>query len=303
VSLGDRHGNLAGIRCDSPAAAGRIEAKVVERQRADATGKDRGDMTSWSPNSYLQFGDERTRPAVDLVSRVELDSPGRVIDLGCGPGNSTQVLRQRWPRARVVGMDSSAEMIASATESYPDQHWVLGCLQQWHADLPQDLVFSNAALQWVPDHVALTRHLFAQVAPGGALAFQIPSSKYSLVRSFIDDIARDPAWASRMDAALSALTMEAPHVYYDALATRADSVDIWETEYRHVMESPAAIVEWISSTGLRPFLGALDSDAEKQRFVAMLIERVEDGFARRADGRVLFPFRRTFVIAYASSGE
>jgi trans-aconitate 2-methyltransferase len=97
--------------------------------------------------------------------------------------------------------------------------------------------------------------------------------------------------------------MEAPHVYYDALATRADSVDMWETEYHHVMESPAAIVEWISSTGLRPFLDALDSDAEKQRFVAMLAERVEGGFARRSDGRVLFPFRRTFVIAYAPSGD
>jgi trans-aconitate 2-methyltransferase len=260
-------------------------------------------MTSWNPNSYLKFGDERTRPAVDLVSRVALDSPQTVIDLGCGPGNSTQVVRQRWPHAQVIGLDSSSEMIASAAESYPDQRWVLGGLQEWHADVRQDLVFSNAALQWVPEHIALTQRLFSQVAEGGALAFQIPSAEYSPVRSFIEDIAGDPAWASRMDAALSALTMEAPGVYYDALATHADSIDIWETEYHHVMESPTAIVEWISSTGLRPFLGALDSDAEKQRFVAMLTERVEAGFDRRADGRVLFPFRRTFVIAYAPSGR
>jgi trans-aconitate 2-methyltransferase len=256
-------------------------------------------MTSWNPSSYLQFGDERTRPAIDLVTRIALDSPRTAIDLGCGPGNSTQLLRQRWPQSRVIGLDSSAEMIESASQSYPDQEWVLGSLQEWRADVPQDLVFSNAALQWVPGHAELTRRLFAQAASGGALAFQIPSAKYSVVRSIIHDVAGDPTWAAQMGPALSALTMEAPHVYYDALATQADSVDIWETEYFHVMESPADIVEWISSTGLRPFLETLDSDAEKQRFVAMLTERVEDEFERRADGRVLFPFRRTFVIAYA----
>jgi trans-aconitate 2-methyltransferase len=164
-------------------------------------------------------------------------------------------------------------------------------------------VFSNAALQWVRDHVALTRHLFAQVAPGGALAFQIPSGAYSPVRSSMHEVAQDEAWVARMDEARAALTMEEPSVYYDALAPQARSVDIWETEYYHVMESPSAIVDWISSTGLRPFLEALDSDEEKQRFVALLTERVKEAYARRSDGRVLFPFRRTFVIAYAGVGD
>jgi trans-aconitate 2-methyltransferase len=256
-------------------------------------------MTSWDPSKYLRFSDERTRPAVDLASRIAFDAPRTVIDLGCGPGNSTQVLRQRWPSARVCGLDSSPEMIASAKQSYPDQEWILAGIADWSAGAPYDVVFSNAALQWVRDHVALTRHLFAQVAPGGALAFQIPSSAYSPVRSFIHEIAQDEAWVSRMDGALAALTMEEPPVYYDALSPRANSVDIWETEYYHVTESPSAIVEWISSTGLRPYLEALDSDREKQRFVAMLTERVTEAYATRSDGRVLFPFRRTFVIAYA----
>ena len=160
----------------------------------------------------------------------------------------------------MCGLDSSPEMIASAKQSHPDQEWILAGIEDWSPGAPYDVVFSNAALQWVRDHVSLTRRLFSQVAPGGVLAFQIPSGAYSPVRSFIHEIARDEAWGSRMAEARAALTMEEPHVYYDALAPQADSVDIWETEYYHVMESPSAIVEWISSTGLRPFLDALDSE-------------------------------------------
>ncbi|MBU1692689.1 MAG: methyltransferase domain-containing protein [Verrucomicrobia bacterium] len=256
-------------------------------------------MTSWDPNTYLRFGDERTRPAADLAFRVALEAPRTVIDLGCGPGNSTQVLRQRWPGARVCGLDNSPEMIAAARQSYPGQEWMQADIEGWSADVPYDVVFSNAALQWVRDHVALTRHLFAQVNPGGALAFQIPSGTYSPVRTFIHEIAQDKAWVSRMDGPSAAVTMEEPQVYYDALAPQAKSVDIWETEYCHVMESPSAIVEWISSTGLRPFLDALDSPEEKQRFVTRLAERVTEAYTTRSDGRVLFPFKRTFVIAYA----
>lgn len=256
-------------------------------------------MASWDPNKYLRFGDERTRPSFDLASRIAIPKPKNVIDLGCGPGNSTQVLRQRWPMARVIGLDNSPEMIASARRSYPDQEWVLGAIEDWSFGEPLDVVFSNAALQWLPDHVSLTRHLFNQVAEGGALAFQIPSGAYSPVRSFIHEIANDKAWANRMGEACTALTMEEPHIYYDALATQARSLDIWETEYHHVMESSTSIVEWISSTGLRPFLNALDSDEDRRRFVAMLTECVKESYTTRSDGRVLFPFRRTFVIAYA----
>ena len=256
-------------------------------------------MTSWDPARYLRFGDERPRPACELASRIALVAPRSVIDLGCGPGNSTQVLRQRWPNARVCGLDSSPEMIIAAQQAYPDQEWLLANIVGWAPDVPHDVLFSNAALQWVDNHIILARHLFNQVAPGGALAFQIPSGAYSALRSFIHDIAQDKAWGSRMDGPRAALTMEEPNVYYDALAPLATSVDIWETEYFHVMESPASIVEWISSTGLRPFLAALDSAKEKQRFVAFLTERVTAAYVTRSDGRVLFPFKRIFVIAYS----
>lgn len=255
-------------------------------------------MNDWDPNNYLRFEDQRTRPSVDLVSRISLSDPKTVIDLGCGPGNSTQVLRARWPYARVTGLDSSPGMVSAARESHPGQEWVLGDIGGWSSAEAMDVVFSNAALQWVPGHNRLVPHLFEQVAPDGVLAFQIPARMYSSIRGLIHEIADDPAWSSRMEAARTALTIEEPNVYYDLLAPLARSIDMWETIYYHVMDTPAAIVEWISSTGLRPFLEALDTDEERESFVAMLVDRVSAAYTVRADGRLLFPFRRICVIAY-----
>lgn len=254
---------------------------------------------TWDPRHYLQFADLRTRPAAELAQHVAVDAPRTVIDLGCGPGNSTQILRRRWPGASVSGMDESPEMIEAAREAYPDQEWILGDIATWSANEPFDVVFSNAALHWLPDHAALTRHLLAQVAPGGALAFQIPSGADSPLRAAIRDTADDPAWSSRMDAARAATTKEPPAVYYDALAPHARTVDIWETEVQQVMESPRAIVQWISSTGLRPYLDALTREVERQRFLDRFTSRIVAAYPVRPDGRTLFPFRRTFVVAYA----
>lgn len=256
-------------------------------------------MAGWNPSEYLRFGDERTRPAIDLASRIAVDLPASVVDLGCGPGNSTSVLSQRWPQARVLGLDGSAEMIAVASAGCPEGEWLVSDIAQWNPEVPFDVVFSNAALQWLPHHGPLVERLFGFVAPGGALAFQIPSATYAEVRSLIHEIAREEAWASRMQRPLGVLTMEPPDFYYDRLAPQARSVDIWETEYVHVMESHSAIVDWIASTGLRPFLEALDSDGERNEFVADLRARVACSYPVQRDGRVLFPFRRTFVIAYA----
>lgn len=253
---------------------------------------------TWDADLYLRFGDERTRPSLDLASRIDVAVPRTVVDLGCGPGNSTQVVRSRWPGARVVGVDNSPDMIAAARAAYPDQEWALGAAEEFSAQDPVDVVFSNAALQWIGDHERLVRHLFDQVAPRGALAFQIPNRTYSTLTGLIDQVARDPAWSDRLEAARGALTMESPAFYYDALADRARALDIWETEYNHVMESPHAIVEWISSTGLRPFLSALETDEERGRFLGALEELVGQAYRPRVDGRVLFEFRRLFVIAY-----
>jgi trans-aconitate 2-methyltransferase len=251
----------------------------------------------WNASHYLRFGNERTRPADDLAARIALPDAQTIVDLGCGPGNSTQVLRRRWPDASILGVDRSPEMIAAAGAAYPEQDWLQADIATWTPTDMFDIVFSNAVLQWLGDHSRLVARLCDFVAPGGAFAFQIPSDAYSPVRIYIREIADDPIWRDRMAGPRSALTMESPGVYYDALVGQARSLDIWETEYNHVMDSPQAIVDWISSTSLRPFLEALDVD-EGAEFTRRLASRVAEGYPRRADGRVLFPFRRLFVIAY-----
>lgn len=293
-----RHSQASRREADS-VSPWRSVVGVVARSRRTTIGGRRETAIPWDPGEYLRFGDERTRPAVDLASRIAVESPRAVIDLGCGPGNSTQVLRRRSPRARISGLDSSAPMIARARRSYPDQEWVLGDLASWEAGAPCDVVFSNVALQWAHDHASLIGRFFSKVAPGGALAFQIRSGDYSAVRSCVHETSRDQAWASRMEGARAALTTEAPSFYDDALAPQASSVEMWETEYRHVMESASAIVGWVSSTGPRPFLEALESDGQKRRFVEMLTVRFADRYAPQVDERVLFPFRPPFVIAQA----
>jgi trans-aconitate 2-methyltransferase len=255
-------------------------------------------MAHWNAAHYLKYGDERTRPAADLAARVNLDAPRTIVDLGCGPGNSTQVLRRRWPEAELLGVDHSPEMIQAARQAFPDQNWRLADVSHWTPSEPVGLVYSNAALQWLPNHRSLVPRLFSLVAAGGALAFQIPSGNFATVRKLIHDISHEPAWSDRMDAPRRALTMESPVFYYDALAGEASAVDIWETEYQHVLPSREAIVDWMAGTGLRPFLAALDTAAERQEFLAELHRRVHDAYELRVDGKVLFPFGRTFVIAY-----
>jgi trans-aconitate 2-methyltransferase len=190
-------------------------------------------------------------------------------------------------------------MIEAACADDPGAEWILSRIEEWAPERPFDVVFSNAALQWVPDHGPLIERLFGSVSRGGALAFQIPSATYALLRTLIHEVAREGEWASRMAGPLTALTIESLPFYYDHLAQVARSVDAWETEYLHVMESHSAIVDWISSTGLRPFLRALDTESERREFVARLLQRIRVSYDVRPDGRVLFPFRRTFVIAYA----
>lgn len=256
------------------------------------------EMNDWNPSQYLTFFSERIRPAIDLVAQIRIDPPRQIVDIGCGPGNSTQILRNRWPDAFVLGVDHSREMIDAAIRSFPEQAWLNEDIVQWKPEQPCDLVFSNAALHWLPDHRTLVRRLFSHVASGGALAFQIPSAVFPRVRTLIHDISHDERWSARMDAARTALTMETPGFYYDSLVDVASGIDIWETENQHVLPSKQAIVEWICGTGLRPFLTALASDVDRGSFLTELQRRVDADYPLQADGKVLFPFRRTFVIAY-----
>ncbi len=260
-------------------------------------------MPRWDADQYLRFADERTQPAIDLLSRVRVAAPRAVFDLGCGPGNSTALLRARWPDATVVGLDHSSEMIAAARAAHPDGQWQLGDLATWTPPAPADVIFSNAALQWVPDHARVVPHLFAQLAPGGVLAVQVPAHLHSPIHQAMVVVARDPAWADRLRTAAGAIAVETPGTYYDLLRPLAGRIDLWVTEYLHVLDSPAATIDWMRGSGLRPFLQALADDAERARFEARLRPLVEQGYPRQADGRVLFPFRRLFFVAHRAATE
>ncbi|MEZ5319641.1 MAG: methyltransferase domain-containing protein [Vicinamibacterales bacterium] len=255
-------------------------------------------MPDWNAAQYLKYGAERTRAAEDLLARVALEAPSSVVDLGCGPGNSTRLLWERWPNADVTGLDRSPDMVDAARAAFPGRSWATVDIADWTPARPMDVAFSNAALQWLSGHDTLIPRLFSMVAPGGALAFQIPGRRYAPVRALIDDVSREPRWNDRLEAARRALTMESPAFYYDVLSGVASSLDVWETQYVHVLESPAAVVDWMAGTGLRPYLQALADEAERQAFLEALRPRVREAYGPQPDGRVLFPFNRTFVIAW-----
>jgi trans-aconitate 2-methyltransferase len=255
-------------------------------------------MPKWDAEQYLKFGDERTQPVRDLVSRIQLAMPLRIIDLGCGPGNSTEELRKRWPAAIVTGLDSSAEMVERARQAFPEGSWLSGDAATWVASEPYDLVFSNAMLHWVKNHEAVCPRLLEQVAEGGALAFQVPAHYDSPLHREILEVSRDAEWTERMTGPRAALTNHPPEFYYDLLEGRSSRLDIWETTYYHVLAGPDSVLEWFRGSGLRPFLEALNGAGERERFESLLAARYEKTYPRRADGKILFPFRRLFLIAY-----
>lgn len=255
-------------------------------------------MSEWNPDLYLKFAGERTQPAIDLLAKTALASPQRIIDLGCGPGNSTVLLKARWPDAKIIGLDNSPDMIAAAKAEYRDMNWVESDITEWKAEAAFDLIFSNAALHWVPEHKKIFPHLINQLSSDGVLAVQMPTHFQSRVHKRIHEIAVDPEWQHLTGQALEAIKVERPPFYYDLLQPHVSRLDLWETEYIHVLENHQGIVDWIRGTGLRPFLQALESDEQSARFEKLLLDGVSEDYAKQNDGRVLFPFRRLFIVAY-----
>jgi trans-aconitate 2-methyltransferase len=250
---------------------------------------------SWNPATYLAFGGQRTRPAADLLGRVPLESPGRVIDLGCGPGNSTGLLAARWPAARLEGLDSSPAMLEEARASGVPAGWVLGDIAAWKPDAAYDLIFSNATFQWLTDQAVLLPRLMSFVRPGGVFAFQVPVNFDAPSHLLMRETAADPRWRAKLSQARET---ERGHgaVYYDWLKPQASALDIWETEYLQVLEGDDAVYRWVSGTGLRPFVQALEGE-DREAFIAAYKAKLNAAYPRRADGTTLFPFRRLFVVA------
>ena len=258
--------------------------------------------TRWDPGQYHRFTDHRLRPALELLDRVPVAGASLVHDLGCGSGNVTRIIAERFSGARVAGVDISSDMLAKAAETPSRIEWLEADIAEWEPKAAPELIYSNAALHWVDDHETLFPRLFGLVAPGGCLAVQMPLSypmtSHVLMRETLADGGVD---GSRLgDDALAAAVarrwvLEAGE-YYDLLAPRAKSVDVWETEYLQRLEGEDPVLEWVKATGLRPILNGLQG-TERERFIEVYRERLRRAYPRRAGGHTLYPFRRLFMVA------
>lgn len=262
-------------------------------------------MNSWNPALYRRYEDERTRPAAELLARVPLAEAARVVDLGSGPGNSTELLARRFPGAQLIGLDNSEAMLANARERLPGVRFELGDIAAWRPHHPQDrapdLVYANAALQWVPDHEALVPRLFATLAPGGVLAVQMPDNRAEPTHRLMRELAALAPWRAPIGDYTRLRTDLLPiGTYYDLLAPEAAQVDVWHTVYQHPMDSAAAIVEWVRGTGLRPFIDPLSPEL-RASFLAEYEQRVGAAYPPRSDGRRLLAFPRMFIVAQRKS--
>lgn len=251
---------------------------------------------TWDTTQYLKFADHRTRPAIDLLGRIGAQAPARVVDLGCGAGNVTALLAARWPNADIVGLDPSPEMLDRARTDHPTLSFEVADAASWSAEPPVDVLYSNAALHWLGDHARLFPHLFAQVAPGGWLAVQMPRNFDAPSHTSVADAAADGPWRETIAAMLDEPPTHAPGVYIDLLSPLADLIDVWETEYIQILEGDNPVAEWTKGTWLRPFLNALDG-SERDGFEAAYRARVRDAYPPLPDGRTVFPFRRLFLVA------
>jgi trans-aconitate 2-methyltransferase len=249
----------------------------------------------WNTSLYLRFERERTQPSRDLLARITIDQPEEIVDLGCGPGNSTAILRERWPSAKIVGLDNSPTMLEQAKKTDQKTEWRREEISSWRSSSQVDLIFANASLHWLPDHEPLLNSLIQQLQPEGTLAFQVPALYDQPATAAIREISSLDAWKIYTPQVLP--IVHPPPVYHDYLAGKAGSVDIWETIYYHRLPDHTAILDWHRSAGLRPYLEALPDDVGRDEFQKQLLERFRILFPRQANGGVLLPFRRLFVVA------
>lgn len=261
----------------------------------------RGPSATWDPSRYLRFADARTRPAADLLRVVGVEAPDEVVDLGCGAGNVTRLLRRRWPAARIVGLDASATMLERARRDHHDLdvRWVEADLRDHVPARPVDVVFSNAVLHWLDDHDELVPRLLGWLRPGGVLAVQVPANHDQPSHVLARRIAVEGPWADRLRPLLRPHPVEDPATYVDLLVPGSSTVDVWETVYWHRLSGDDPVAAWTAGSMLRPVLAALEPP-EAELFVERYRIALRRAYPRRADGTTLFPFRRLFITATRS---
>jgi trans-aconitate 2-methyltransferase len=258
--------------------------------------------TRWDPRQYLKFSDHRLRPALELLDRVPLASPTVIYDLGCGSGEVTRIIAERWPSATVYGIDNSNEMLAQAAAEPGEIRWINSDIRKWAPDEPPDLIYSNATLHWVEEHQELFPRLVGCLKAGGCLAAQMPLSweapSHRLMRETLANGGPngEALGTETLRRAVARKWVEDAEAYYDLLVSRTSGLDIWATEYLQVLEGDNPVLEWVKGTGLRPILNGLD-DKELETFLEEYARRLRATYPVRDNGRALYPFRRLFIVA------
>lgn len=252
---------------------------------------------SWNSKQYLKFKAERTQPAIDLANRITVRSPTDIIDIGCGPGNSTEILKKRYPNAAVVGADNSENMLEAARKKYPDIEFILCDASNNLNSIGRkfDIVFSNACIQWVPDHTKLLREMMSLLKECGELAVQIPMNFDEPIHRIIGETVKSEKWRDKFNDPRHFYTLT-PEKYYDILSEISSDFEMWQTAYFHRMKSHSDIMEWYKSTGLRPYLEVL-SPADKEEFEKDIFTEVEKAYPKQANGEIIFRFPRLFFKA------
>jgi trans-aconitate 2-methyltransferase len=270
----------------------------MDRNEESAAAPRSGASAAWDPVRYLRFAGERARPFVELVARVGAESPETVVDLGCGEGALTASLAQRWPGARVTGIDSSATMLAAAAaHAVPGRvEFTAGDVRDWRPSEPVDVVVSNAVLHWVPGHERLMADWAGQLAPGGWLAVQVPGNFRAPTHTLLGELCRSDRWAPLLaDVPRGADAVLESAAYYDVLTAAGLGADVWETTYLHVLTGPDPVLGWVRSTQLRPVLAQLD-EADGAEFTAAYGAALREAYPPRPDGTTVLPFRRIFAV-------
>ena len=249
----------------------------------------------WDPKTYLAFGAERTRPAADLLARVPHEQPRRVADLGCGPGNSTALIRTRWPKAQIDAVDFAPEMLADARAGGVDAQFIQADIATWTPDERYDVIYSNAALQWLGNHEGLLPRLVSFLAPGGALAVQVPRNFEEHCHVLLRRAVADPRWREQMKDVRDWWNVLEPEAYFDLLRPIGQSIDLWETRFFHVLEGKDPVFHWMMGTGLRPFAAALESPL-KEEFLAHYRALLGEAYPPRPGGQTIHRFLRLFFV-------
>ncbi|MBP3359680.1 MAG: methyltransferase domain-containing protein [Clostridia bacterium] len=253
-------------------------------------------MSKWNSEQYLKFKKQRTQPAIDLAKRISVEHPNNILDIGCGPGNSTSVLKKIFPQACILGVDSSEDMIKKAKELYPDINFKLCDVTTELDKLDKyDVIFSNACLQWIPNHKEFIPMLFNSLNENGVLAVQIPMNGRETLFKIMNEVISEPQWDF---SSMSIETNETllPEEYFDILSSCTENFDIWETVYYHNMPSVEAMVEWVKGTRLRPYLNALDK-TKAENLEKEITKRAAMLYNTQENGEIIFKFRRFFFVA------